>query len=306
MEQMISRIAIKCFAVTLADLLGFVITSCRSQMSSFGDLGPQSHEETVNRRGRPADAECSGRGSRRESAGARFDLGIGMSSRICTLLTILAVGMSCCFAAVTNAVIGVRTNFAPEAVLSSDELATVIDLAKQCGIPEVTEIYTFNNHLPSSYFSIGAKSAEVTRGRRVTFVTVQIDREKWSSKEMRRSSDIFKSAGDFWVARGGVTTNILTTFSVSGRTARVRLSDAIPLATADKIVEAFASGKIRYTDKARNEELKGVSLSQPIALDRDHLGFAISFSPSKGSVVWVFFTLETDGVTVTSIESLVS
>jgi hypothetical protein len=231
-----------------------------------------------------------------------------MSSRISTLLTVLLLGMGmfCCFAAKTNTVISIRTNFAPQAILSSSELATVINLAKQCGAPDVAEVYTFNNYHPSSFFSIGVKSVEVTRGRKVSFVTVQIDREKWTSRELRRSSDIFKSVGDFWVARGGVTTNVLTTFTVPGGTARVRLSDAVPLPTADRIVEAFATGKIRYTDKIKKEELKGITLSQPIALDRDHQRFAICFSPSQWSIVWVSFTLDTDGVTVVSIDTLVS
>ena len=231
-----------------------------------------------------------------------------MSSRISRLLTVLFLGMGmfCCFATATNTVIGVRTNFAPQAVLSSSELASVINLAKQCDVPDVAEVYTFNNYHPSSFFSIGAKSAEITRGRKVSFVTVQIDREKWTSKELRLSSHIFKSVGDFWVARGGVTTNVLTIFKVPGGTARVRLSDAVLLPTADRIVEAFATGKIQYADKIRKEELKGVTLSQPTALDRDHQRFAICFSPSQWSIVWLSFTLDTDGVTVMSVERLVS
>jgi hypothetical protein len=216
------------------------------------------------------------------------------------------VSMFCCLAAETNRFPGVRTKFASEARLSASELTTVIELAKRCGLPDATEVSTYNNYHPSPFFSIAVKGREVARGRRVTFITLQMDREKWTSKELRRSSHVVKSIGEFWVARGGLTTNVLTTFAIAGTTIRLRVADAIPLPTAERIVQAFATGSVRYADQKTRDALKDIDISQADGLDRNKEHFAIKFSPSQWTILWASLRVDTDGVTVVSVSKVVS
>lgn len=227
-------------------------------------------------------------------------------SAIALAALVFAASMFCCLAVETNLFPGVTTEFAPEARLSASELATVIELAKRCGVPDAAEVSTYNNYHPSPFFSIAVKSREVARGRKVTFVTLQIDREKWSSRELRQSSRVVKSIGEFWVARGGLTTNVLTTFAASGRTIRLRVADGIPLPTAERIVQAFAAGSVRYADQKTRDAFTDINISQAVGLDRAKEYFAISFSPSQWTVVWASLRIDRDGVTAVSVSKLVS
>src|SRR5947209_10547883 len=96
-----------------------------------------------------------------------------MNSRICVLVTILvSQGFVCCFASEKISLAGVRTNFVREAVLSERDVTTVVKLAKDCGIKNVAEVFTFN--MGSSSCGIGVKGVEVTDGRLVTSVNALV------------------------------------------------------------------------------------------------------------------------------------
>src|SRR6476620_1275189 len=96
-----------------------------------------------------------------------------MNSRICIVVTIVVTqGFLGCFAAEKISAVGVRTDFVREAVLSERDVATVVKLAKDCGINNVAEIFTFN--MGSSVCGIGVKGAEVIEGRQVTSVNALV------------------------------------------------------------------------------------------------------------------------------------
>src|ERR1043165_4899970 len=100
---------------------------------------------------------------------------------------LLSVALACrCVAAEIN----IKTTFDANAVLSPSDLRTIIALASKCGASPVAEVYTYNIH-PSSAFGIGVKSVEKIDGRRISFVTVMIDSEKWRRKQ-NESADVFK------------------------------------------------------------------------------------------------------------------
>jgi hypothetical protein len=185
-------------------------------------------------------------------------------------------------------------------------MESVVKLANQCGVSRIAEVYTYNIH-PSPHFGIGVKGVESIRGREVSFVTVLIDRETWMGRNKRPSDRPLKSIGEFWVGLGGVRTNKLTTFTVGNRTVRVRLDDGVAIPTADRIVEAFVVGKVRYTDETAKEKLKGIDLSNPSGLGRgisDRKQFSISFSCGRRCLHWVDFTLEADGVAVHKVSTI--
>ena len=83
---------------------------------------------------------------------------IPLRPAILAALLLFLHGLTGSFAADPAIPATVKTNFAPEAILSPAELATVIKLATECGLPGVAEVSTFNNYHPSPFFSIGVKS----------------------------------------------------------------------------------------------------------------------------------------------------
>jgi hypothetical protein len=223
--------------------------------------------------------------------------------QVSLILTIALLGLAICSrsGAETNTVTGLQTHFESGA-LSDKELATVIRLAKQCGISNAVEVDTVY-YLPTQDRGIEVRGAENIRGRKISFVTVNIDREKWSGKETRRQSKVLKSIGEFWVSSYGVRTNVFTTFSVNGGRIRVRLSEDIPLPIADKIIDAFVARKIRLSSGSilDKSQLERVDFSKPESLCQTKEGFHISYATGSTSWIVLDFTFDSDGVTITSI-----
>jgi len=83
---------------------------------------------------------------------------IPLRPAILAALLLFLHGLTGSFAADPAIPATVKTNFAPEAILSPAELATVIKLATECGLPGVAEVSTFNNYHPSP-FTAGATLA---------------------------------------------------------------------------------------------------------------------------------------------------
>jgi hypothetical protein len=233
-----------------------------------------------------------------------------MRTRFHFLLLVLVLGAvgSCRGPGTAGPNFGIQTRFDRHAVLSPRELRSVIELATKCGLSQVAEVYTFNIH-PSLYYGISVKSTEITQGRELSYVTAFVNNEKWVGPR-NQPTDVLESVGQFWVRVGGIHTNLLTLFNIHGRPAGVRLSGDVALATADRIVELFATGQVRYKDQISKERLKAIDMSQPIELGpsrgTDDREFSIAFPCGELCTVLVSFTLENDGVTVVGVVTIVS
>src|SRR5258706_1826150 len=105
----------------------------------------------------------------------------GMNTRWSILLTILMQGiaMCCCLAGGSSSLTGIKTHFIPEAVLTTNELKTVIKFANQCGVLNVEEVST-SYMVPSSAIVIRVKSVDSICKREVRSVAVYIGCEKWT------------------------------------------------------------------------------------------------------------------------------
>jgi hypothetical protein len=149
---------------------------------------------------------------------------------------------------VRNDAAQLRTNFVADAVLSATDLDAVEKLAVQCGMKNVAEVRTFH-YRPIGGRGIVAVSVEEVNGRVVTYKTLNIERDGWAFHTSASASQQIPRVDSFWVQPPvSLVSHKEVTFAVGTDTLRVAMLDEIPLATADKIVNAFAAGRIRFKD----------------------------------------------------------
>jgi hypothetical protein len=185
-------------------------------------------------------------------------------------------------AADANSQGGIRTNFVADAVLRPDELAAVVGLAKSCGVGQVASVESFH-YLPSTSRGILVTSIERTNGRKVTFDTVVVFREGWAYKSKPADPAKGRSSGQFWVdPQQSPTAHELTTFSTPRGTIRVELSSGVPIDVADRIIKAFTTGRIRFSDQFTEIQSKGADFLRPTWLGRSDSANAYEISFSGG------------------------
>jgi len=156
----------------------------------------------------------------------------------------------------------VKTRFIDDAILDEKEIATVLQLAKQCGIAEPGEIQSYHA-LPGSHRSVNVVSVERVNGRQITYDLVNVGCAKWGGQEWMGKNP--KQLGKFWVSSSHFYTVKCTTFNIDGRTVRVSLDEGIPLTLADKIIDAFTHRRIE-DDFAYKFTLEHTDVSSPSQL----------------------------------------
>jgi hypothetical protein len=171
-------------------------------------------------------------------------------------------------AADTHSQGGISTNFVADAVLKPEEVAAVAGLAKSCGVGRVASVESFH-YLPSGGRGISVTSVEHTNGRKVTFDTVEVFRDGWAYKSKPADPAKTRSSGQFWVeAQQSRTIHELTTFSTPQGMIRLELSSGIPIGLADRIIKAFTTNRIRYSDEFTEWSSKGADFHRPNRLSR--------------------------------------
>ncbi len=158
--------------------------------------------------------------------------------------------------AATNAVLPITTNFVHGVSLSVSELETVTTLANICGIRKITEVST-QSHLSGT--TIGVAGDEKFEGRSVIFRTLLV-----YPKENRQSRPIdAPSAGEFWAGSAQPRQEERTIVKLGDRDLRVGLLNGVKPSGADKIMDAFAKGKIRVKEQSLMDALSEVDVMKP-------------------------------------------
>jgi hypothetical protein len=209
--------------------------------------------------------------------------------------TILALGQQPALAA-TDEPAGIQTNFVSGAALSGGDLDAVVKLATLCGIDHVSGVST-ERHL--SGISIMVTGDEKIDGRKVLFKRLLIYRDGWPP--VKRPSDASRSIGRFWVdVSARPQGEERTIVQVGNRTLRVGLLNGIKPAGADKVIEAFLSGRIRYASDALREQVSGIDFAQPSWLGISGGESWISFS-APGPLTDLVFRLTGNEVTILDV-----
>ena len=202
-------------------------------------------------------------------------------------LTLLIVALSSTLAMCADRIHGVSqsgidTLFEANAVLTDAEVAVVVDLARQCGLPSVKQVLTCNIHLTAKYV-IHAISHDVVSGREFTIHSVSINCDKWSLIG-RKSQTILKSSGDFWVAKGDVQKTRWAKFQTRHGEIRVMLNDDTQVDFADKVVTAIDAGKLRFKEARLKTSIEDANadVSRPVAISMADNGKSCHMTLSLG------------------------
>jgi hypothetical protein len=156
---------------------------------------------------------------------------------------------------------GPRTNYAPNAVLSAKQLDQVVALAHKCGMSNVTEVITFH-FSPGTNRGIRARGDEIINGRSVTYKTLAIWTDLWSSMMNPPAGRNVVWIGPFCAEPADLLQNHTEfAFKTHAGEARVQISDNVALETADRIVEAFAARRIRFADESVHDQVEPGNLT---------------------------------------------
>lgn len=230
------------------------------------------------------------------------------------LLLILSICELLAFAQSPNLKL-IQTDFSGGPELNQSEILTVLQLARRCGIRQVAQVKTYHIH-PTPNFDILVTSPETIRGREVSYMAVHVTKKQWSSRRSETNLSLpatYPTISDFWVEPEGVCTNRLTLFALTNRTVRIELK-GVPVPMADRMVEAFTKGRVRFSDTMQPLLFKDLDLATATSIgvisDRDpHYRegtYVITFTKGEYSWMTVTFRMEGNEAIVLAIAHLVS
>jgi hypothetical protein len=194
-----------------------------------------------------------------------------------------------------NRLVPIETNFVRSLELSPQDLETVVKLANLCRIERVTKVST-EHHVGED--SILVRGDEEVEGRKIKFKKLRLFRDGWLGGQ--RKGAAVKSVGEFWIGSPARPEwDERTLVRVGERTFQVGLLDRIQPVWADKVIEAFVTGRVHYTSDFLERQGSQIDFAQPL-----FLGFSagknwIRFSSPRG--IEVIFTVSTNEVTIRDI-----
>jgi hypothetical protein len=176
----------------------------------------------------------------------------GMRTLVLLLCSAMTGGV--CIAA-TNDTLPLHT-FAPGAILSSNELESVAALANSCGIKIVTEINTRRRGLDG--FIIEVFGDQITQDRVITIKKLWVHRSGWDHTIRPAEAKI---VADFSADKPELEER--TIVQIGDRKVQIGLLNGIKPAGADKVVDAFASQRIRFANESLRRQWSLADVESP-------------------------------------------
>ena len=166
---------------------------------------------------------------------------------ICFILAFLPSSLA--YSASNDVLKGVEIKLYQYGQLSTNELISIARLARECGITNVGKIETMMTWPPGDRMIVVSSVLRMD-GRRETCEALVVHNAGWGRLQQKPRPSA-KKIGDFWAEPGSVETNTWTVFPREHQEdLRIHLADAIPLKTADKIIDAICERRF----KAREED----------------------------------------------------
>jgi hypothetical protein len=202
----------------------------------------------------------------------------------------------------TTPVAAVETAFSPEAVLNEEQVNIVRQLALKSGLSSLGKITTYNSNPPGSSYSIIATDVEEVIGREVRWknVTIRYQNEKFDPR-ISEVDRVIHRIGDFWISKNDPVDEARgIRLNYRGKPIRVRLLDNVQVDFAERIIGAFAAGKVQYAnpeDQKTADEWREGDLTPTGITEVNGKAFRIGFA-TKGSNAALSFNcvISDDGI----------
>jgi hypothetical protein len=201
-----------------------------------------------------------------------------------------ALGISCASPQQSSnaAVQDVETKFEGNAQLSREEINQVIQLARKSGMKNVASIHTYNIHL-SPWYGIGVNGKEEVSGRKIRTENLQVTHSSWMGTNWNPDPQEI-NVGKFWAKPELHFTFEYTTFQITNLSLRIRLINKLQFETADALMAAIATGKIRFANDKIRQAWESVYLTKLIEIAQ--FGNEYSFCFVRDRFRYVCFTCE--------------
>ena len=168
-----------------------------------------------------------------------------------TIISLFTLVSSHCF----------ERDYVNNAVLTKEQEMTISDLAKKCGIKEISKIST-HNLFPSPFRSIRVFGVEQVKGRNVTFQVLNVSHNKWlpaGSKPKKNQIQL----GNFWA--GKPLNRSQTILKVEKNVYRTNSIQGIKAEDCEKILSKLISNKYDINPSVNKDSLNHVNWSKPIS-----------------------------------------
>ena len=195
---------------------------------------------------------------------------------------------------------GIERAFVQGAQLSAEEEKTVLALAKKQGIAKVVKISTYYMY-PTTTRGISVQSAEVIKGRQVTYQVLNINGKKWSHHGASpRHGDI--QLGGFWAGKPYARKQ--TILRVGEIDYRCNSVNGISIKEAENLLALFLEGKFGTEPNVNLRALEQVNWKKPVRLGKRGDSISVSFPHEKAGEGWFDMEVKLDGKQLTITQML--
>ena len=148
-----------------------------------------------------------------------------------------------------------------KAVLTKEQEMTISDLAKKCGIGEISKIST-HNLFPSPFRSIRVFGVEQVKGRNVTFQVLNVSHNKWLPADSKPKKNQIQ-LGNFWA--GKPLNRSQTILKVEKNVYRTNSIQGMKAEDCEMILSKLISNKYDINPSVNKDSLNQVNWSKPIS-----------------------------------------
>jgi len=142
----------------------------------------------------------------------------------------------------------VKTNFVADGQLTRKEINQVLELARQCGVPQVSEVRTFH-YLPTGRKGITVKSIECVDSRNTSFDSVYLSNTNWGSS-FEFNKDV-KLVGAFWFIGTKYRTLLRSYQWTNQQPFQVSIGEGVDVTIADKMVDLIITDKLPFAESKK-------------------------------------------------------
>ncbi len=159
---------------------------------------------------------------------------------------------------------GVERDYVEGAVLTKGQEREVIDLARECGIENVSRISTYNM-FPTPFRGILVHEVEQVEGREVSSRVLNVSYLEWQEPEARPQKGQVRR-GDFWAGKPRLRKK--TILRVAGGECRVESLGGMTAGECEKVLKCFHDGKYELGPLVKGRALSEVDWSRPTTFSR--------------------------------------